>query len=110
MKNIDVARLWLHDEVRSNRLKVRWAKSEHNVSEWGTKALSRGVIARQKPSDKSTCRATNSAGEEAVSQSVNLWTRKQGSDHVKTRCAESFGLAGQESVERIGEARLRSGG
>ena len=46
MKHIDVAHLWLLDEVRSKRLKVRRVRSEDNVSDIGTKVLSRTVIVK----------------------------------------------------------------
>ena len=44
MKHIDVAHLWLPDEVKSNRLKVRHVKSEDNLADIGTKALSDEII------------------------------------------------------------------
>ena len=40
MKHIDVALLWLQDEVKSNRLRVRRVKREDNLADIGTKALS----------------------------------------------------------------------
>ena len=43
MKHMDVAHLWLQDEVRLNGLVVRW---EQHVAHLGTKAPSRAVIAR----------------------------------------------------------------
>ena len=33
MKQIDVARLWLQDEVKSNRLRVRLIKSKGNLAD-----------------------------------------------------------------------------
>ena len=44
MKHIDVAHLWLQDEVKSNRLRVRRVKSEDNLADIGTKALSNKII------------------------------------------------------------------
>ena len=44
MKHIDVAHLWLQDEVKSNRLRVRRVKSEDNLADIGTKALSNRII------------------------------------------------------------------
>ena len=44
MKHIDVAHLWLHDEVKSNRLTVRCFESEDNLADIGTKALSNKLI------------------------------------------------------------------
>ena len=44
IKHIDVAHLWLQDEVKSNRLRVRRVKSEHNLADIGTKALSNKII------------------------------------------------------------------
>ena len=44
MKHIDVAHLYLQDEVKSNRLRVRRVKSEDNLADIGTKALSRRII------------------------------------------------------------------
>ena len=40
MKRIDEAHLWLQDEVKSNRLKVRRVMREHNLADIGKKALS----------------------------------------------------------------------
>ena len=44
MKHIDVAHVWLQDEVESNRLKVRRVKSEDNLADFGTKALSNKIM------------------------------------------------------------------
>ena len=44
MKHIDVAHMWLQDEVKSNRLKVRLVKSEDNLADIGTNALSNKII------------------------------------------------------------------
>ena len=43
-KHIDVAHLWLHDEVKSNRLKVRRVKSEDNLADIGKKVPSNKII------------------------------------------------------------------
>ena len=45
LKHIDVAHLWMQDEIRSQRLRVRRVKSEENVADLGTKPLSKAVIA-----------------------------------------------------------------
>ena len=44
MKHIDVAHLWLQDEVKSDRLRVRRMKSEDNLADIGTKAISKTII------------------------------------------------------------------
>ena len=44
MKHIDVAHLWVQDEVKSNRLRVRRVKNEDNLADIGTKALSKRII------------------------------------------------------------------
>lgn len=44
-KHLDVAHMWVHDEVRSKRLAVRRVNSELNVADLGTKALDRETIA-----------------------------------------------------------------
>ena len=44
MKHIDVAHLWLQDEVKSDRLRVRRIKNDHNLADIGTKALSSKII------------------------------------------------------------------
>ena len=44
MKHIDVAHLWLQDQAKSNRLKVRRVKSEDNLADIGTKARSNKII------------------------------------------------------------------
>ena len=46
LKHIDVAYLWIQDEVRSRRLKVRRVRSEDNIADLGTKPLSKAVIAK----------------------------------------------------------------
>ena len=46
LKHIDVAYLWVQDEIRSQRLQVRRIRSEENVADLGTKPLSRAVIAK----------------------------------------------------------------
>ena len=40
LKHTDVAYLWVQDEIRSQRLRVRRVRSEENVADLGTKALS----------------------------------------------------------------------
>ena len=45
LKRIDVADLWMQDEIRSKRLRVRRVKSEANVADLGTKPLSNAVLA-----------------------------------------------------------------
>ena len=44
MKHIDVAHLWLQDEVQPNRLRVRRVKSEDNLADSGTTAISNKII------------------------------------------------------------------
>ena len=44
MRHIDVAHLWLQDEVKSNRLRVRRVKCEDNLADIGTKSLSNKII------------------------------------------------------------------
>ena len=46
LKHIDVAYLWVQDEIRSQRLRVRRDRSEENVADLGTKPLSKTVIAK----------------------------------------------------------------
>ena len=46
LKHIDVAYLWIQDEVRSHRLRVCRVRSEDNVADQGTKPLSKAVIAK----------------------------------------------------------------
>ena len=46
LKHIDVAYLWIQDEVRSRRLQVRRVKSEDNLADLGTKPLGKAVIAK----------------------------------------------------------------
>ena len=46
LKHIDVAYLWVQDEIRSQRLQVRRIRSDENVADLGTKPLSRAVIAK----------------------------------------------------------------
>ena len=46
LKHIDVAYLWVQNEIRSQRLRVRRVRSEENVADLGAKPLSRTVIAK----------------------------------------------------------------
>ena len=46
LKHIDVAYLWVQDEIRSQRLRVRRVRSEENVADLGTKPLSKTLIAK----------------------------------------------------------------
>ena len=46
LKHIDVAYLWVQDEIRSQRVPERRVRSEENVADLGTKPLSRAVIAK----------------------------------------------------------------
>ena len=46
LNHIDVAYLWIQDEVRSKRLRVRRVKSEENVTAHGTKTLSKAIISK----------------------------------------------------------------
>ena len=46
LKHIDVAYLWVQDEIRSQRLRVHRVRSEENVADLGTKPLSKAVIAK----------------------------------------------------------------
>ena len=46
LKHIDVAYLWIQDEIRSKRLRVRRVKSEENVADLGTRPLGKAVIAK----------------------------------------------------------------
>ena len=43
---MDVVYLWMQDEIRSKRLRVRIFNSEENVADLGTKPLSKAVIAK----------------------------------------------------------------
>ena len=46
LKHIDVAYLWVQDEVRSQRLRVHKVRSEEHVADLGTKPLGEAVIAK----------------------------------------------------------------
>ena len=46
LNNIDVAYVWVQDEIKSQRLRVRRVRSEDNVADLGTKPLSKTVIAK----------------------------------------------------------------
>ena len=46
LKHIDVAYLWVQDEIRSQRLRVHSVRNEENVAKLGTKPLSKAVIAK----------------------------------------------------------------
>ena len=42
LKHIDVADMWVQDEIRSHRLRVHRVRSEENVADLGTKPPERG--------------------------------------------------------------------
>ena len=44
MKHIDAGHLWLQDEVKLNRLRVRRVKSEDNLADLATNAISNKII------------------------------------------------------------------
>ena len=46
LKHMDVAYLWVQDEIRSQRLRVRRVRSEESVADLGTKPLTKTVIAK----------------------------------------------------------------
>ena len=46
MKHIDVAQVWLEDEVKSDRFRVRCVKSDDNLAQIGRKALSNTSISK----------------------------------------------------------------
>ena len=46
LKHKDVAYLWVQDEIRSQRLRVRRVRSEENIADLGTKPFSKTVIAK----------------------------------------------------------------
>ena len=46
LKHMDMAYLCTHEDVTSKRLKVRRVRSEENVADLGTKALSKAVISK----------------------------------------------------------------
>ena len=46
LKHIDVAYLWVQDEIRSQRVQVRRVRREEHVADLGTKPLSRAVVAK----------------------------------------------------------------
>ena len=43
---MDVAYLWVQDEIKSQRLRVRRVRSEENVADLGTKPISKTVTAK----------------------------------------------------------------
>ena len=46
LKHIDAAYLWIRDEIRSKRLRVRRVRSEEHVADLGIKPLGKSVIAK----------------------------------------------------------------
>ena len=46
MKHIDAAHLWIQDEIRSKRLRVRRVRSEENVADLGSKPLGKAEITK----------------------------------------------------------------
>ena len=48
LTHVDVAYLWMRDEIRSKRLRVRRVNSEEHVADLGTKPLSKAVIVKHR--------------------------------------------------------------
>ena len=55
MKHVDVAHLWLQDDVKSERLRVRRVKSGDNLADMGAKAVSSRII-RKHATGMGVCR------------------------------------------------------
>ena len=96
LKRIDVACLWMQDEFRPKRLRVRRVKSEENVADFGTKPLSKAVIAKR----CLTLRYVNLAEENAQCEGqvvAMFWDfgsaissqQQSASDHVQTAASSS---------------------
>ena len=83
MKHIDVAHLWLQDEVKSNRLQVRRVQSGDNLAGTGTKALSDKIVRK---------RATSMVYVDAI-------------ENLKSGDVMEF-LGWQTRVSRSGQSRL----
>ena len=84
LKHIDVAYLWIQDEVRSRRLQVRRVRSEDNIADLGTKPLSKAVIARH----CATMGYINMSQEDALTDRQSLGCSKtsgqyEAGDHVQ---------------------------
>ena len=95
MKHIDVACLWLQDEVKSERLRVRRVKSEDNLADLGTRELSNKIIRRHATSmvyfdDQDSL---ESGGVMGLWIDESAWTAQssQSSSAQKKRLAESVG-------------------
>ena len=48
LTHVDVAYLWMRDEIRSKRLRVRSVNSEEHVADLGAKPLSKAVIVKHR--------------------------------------------------------------
>ena len=55
LKHTDVAYLWVQDEIRSQRLRLHRVRSEENVTDLGTKPLSKAVIEKNCASLSKVC-------------------------------------------------------
>ena len=87
MKHIDVAHLWLQDEVKSNRLKVRRVMSEHNLADIWKKALSNNIIRTHATSIVCVDAKENLKSGDAI----GLWV-----GHDKSEQESTGGLAKQQ--------------
>ena len=72
MKQIDVAHLWLQDEVKSKRLRARRVKSENNLADVGTNALSSKITRKRATSMEYTDAQKNLKSGNAI----GLWAGK----------------------------------
>ena len=78
MKHIDAPHLLPQTEVRSNRLKVRRVKGEHNPTDQDVKALSRAVIVRHAEQP-----ATQMCEQPATQMCEQQQQQQLGNDNVK---------------------------
>ena len=111
MKHMDLPRLRLQDEVKSNRLRVRRVKSEDNLADIGTKALSNKTIRKH-----ATSMACIDAQENLKSgDTLELWVGKseqadQSSPaQQKTSLESTGGHARQQRARWRGQSSLAEG-
>ena len=86
LKLTDAAHLWLQDEVKSNRLRVRRVKCEDNLADIGTKALSNKIIRKHATS----MGYFNAQGNLKSEDVMGLWVGKLGASRSEqSRPAEN---------------------
>ena len=124
LKHIDVAHLWMQDDIRSKRLRVRSVKSEENVADLGAKPPDKTVIAKHclalgyvnMAEENVQCErqvvaifwgfgSAVSSQQQSAATGATSSNRSSGSKRARrpTRCLQAISRSSQETVRDVRE-------